>query len=59
MASVVRLLEGREPAARVRVEGSREEADRVLAELAQAETVAGMADRPAARGRGLVRAPAL
>lgn len=38
MASVVGLLEDRELAARVRVEGLREEADRVLAELAQAET---------------------
>lgn len=38
MASVMGLLEDRELAARVRVEGLREEADRVLAELAQAET---------------------
>ncbi|MFF2117050.1 hypothetical protein ACFVXH_06940 [Kitasatospora sp. NPDC058184] len=32
------LLEEREPAARERVEGLREAADRVLAELAEAET---------------------
>ncbi|MGW6602210.1 hypothetical protein [Streptomyces sp. NPDC055036] len=38
MASVVGLLEEREPAARVRAEGLREEADRVLAELAGAES---------------------
>lgn len=38
MASVVGLLEARELAARERVEGLREEADRVLAELAEAET---------------------
>ncbi|MGW3498942.1 ISAs1 family transposase [Streptomyces sp. NPDC001020] len=38
MASVVGLLEERELAARERVEGLREEADRVLAELAEAET---------------------
>ncbi|GLW51976.1 hypothetical protein Stsp02_76360 [Streptomyces sp. NBRC 14336] len=38
MASVVGLLEVRELAARERVEGLREEADRVLAELAEAET---------------------
>ncbi|MEH0516718.1 hypothetical protein QBC31_39480 [Streptomyces sp. B21-079] len=38
MASVVGLLEKRELAARERVEGLREEADRVLAELAVAET---------------------
>jgi hypothetical protein len=38
MASVVGLLEERERAARERVEGLREEADRVLAELAEAET---------------------
>lgn len=38
MASVVGLLEERELAARERVEGLREEADRVLAELAKAET---------------------
>ncbi|MFF8618098.1 hypothetical protein [Streptomyces sp. NPDC015350] len=38
MASVMGLLEDRELAARVRVEGLREKADRVLAELAQAET---------------------
>ena len=38
MASVVGLLEERELAARERVEGLREEADRVLAELADAET---------------------
>lgn len=37
MASVVGLLEERELAARERVEGLREEADRVLAELADAE----------------------
>ena len=38
MASVVGLLEERELAARRRVEGLREEADRVLAALAEAET---------------------
>lgn len=38
MASVVGLLEERELAARERVEGLREAADRVLAELAEAET---------------------
>ncbi|MDX3231824.1 hypothetical protein [Streptomyces sp. ME19-01-6] len=38
MASVVGLLEERELAARERVEGLREEADRVLAALAEAET---------------------
>ncbi|WP_406131599.1 hypothetical protein [Streptomyces sp. NBC_00989] len=38
MASVVGLLEERALAARERVEGLREEADRVLAELAEAET---------------------
>jgi hypothetical protein len=38
MASVVGLLEERELAARERVEGLREKADRVLAELAEAET---------------------
>ncbi len=38
MASVVGLLEERELVARERVEGLREEADRVLAELAAAET---------------------
>ncbi|MER5908094.1 hypothetical protein ABT150_50205 [Streptomyces mirabilis] len=38
MASVVGLLEARELAARERVEGLREEVDRVLAELADAET---------------------
>ncbi|MFF1839457.1 hypothetical protein ACFVXE_35595 [Streptomyces sp. NPDC058231] len=38
MASVVGLLEERELAARERVEGLREEADRALAELAEAET---------------------
>ncbi len=38
MASVVGLLEEREPAAREGVEGLREEADRVLAALAEAET---------------------
>jgi hypothetical protein len=38
VASVVGLLEARELAARERVEGLREEADRVLAELAEAET---------------------
>ncbi|MFF5767787.1 hypothetical protein ACFY8F_35395 [Streptomyces tanashiensis] len=38
MASVVGLLEEREPAAWERVEGLREEADRVLAALADAET---------------------
>jgi hypothetical protein len=37
MASVVGLLEERELAARERVEGLREEADRVLAELGEAE----------------------
>lgn len=37
MASVVGLLEEREPAARERVEGLREEADRVLAALTEAE----------------------
>ncbi|MQS16041.1 hypothetical protein F7Q99_28315 [Streptomyces kaniharaensis] len=38
MASVVGLLDERELAARERVEGLREVADRVLAELAEAET---------------------
>ena len=38
MASVVGLLEARELAARERVEGLREAADRILAELAAAET---------------------
>lgn len=38
MASVVGLLDERKPAARERVEGLRKEADRVLAELAEAET---------------------
>ena len=38
MASVVGLLEERELAARERVEGLRETADRILAELASAET---------------------
>ncbi|MDH6139707.1 hypothetical protein P3T35_001707 [Kitasatospora sp. GP30] len=38
MASVVGLLEEREPAARERLEELREVADRVLAELAEAET---------------------
>lgn len=38
MVSVVGLVEDRELLARVRVEGLREEAERVLAELAQAET---------------------
>ncbi|WP_328792667.1 MULTISPECIES: hypothetical protein [unclassified Streptomyces] len=38
MASVVGLLEERELAARERVEELREVADRVLAELAEAET---------------------
>jgi hypothetical protein len=38
VASVVGLLEKRELAARERVEGLREEADQVLAELAVAET---------------------
>ncbi|MFD5430108.1 hypothetical protein [Streptomyces sp. NPDC127084] len=37
MASVVGLLEARELAARERLEGLREEADRVFAELAEAE----------------------
>lgn len=39
MPSVMGLLEARESAARVRVEEMRAEADRVLAELAEAEAV--------------------
>lgn len=39
MASVMGLLEARETAARVRVDELREEAGRVLAELAEAEAV--------------------
>ena len=39
MASVMGLLEARETAAQVRVEELREEAERVLAELAEAEAV--------------------
>ncbi|MEY9968545.1 hypothetical protein ABIA33_006629 [Streptacidiphilus sp. MAP12-16] len=49
MASVVGLLEERELAARGRVEVLREEADRMLAELAGGDGVAGVADRAAAR----------